>query len=160
MTLSHFASRSKAEEGRALLGGEGGCWEGPDRRPPPVRIAEVYVLRRGGDGGQFRIAATVPLGAAAGGRCVVHDPPVPFGRMPAEEEGWVREERMRLKARRKGGRRRGARGRGGGGSGRRRKGRDGRRTRDTPEEIEQKRAARRAKREALERDGGSPPVLG
>ena len=150
MTLSHFESLDAALEAKSQIEE---WWTGR-----AFRVAEIYVLLRVGDGGQFKIAATLPLGratadaaaagagdsaAAAPARCIqVHDPPVPFPAMPLVEEKWVREERMRLKARRnwKGRRRRPGPRRGPS------------KSTDTEEEIAAKRAARKAKRERLQRE--------
>jgi hypothetical protein len=120
----------------------------------------VYVLRRAGDEVQFKIVATLPLGGGAKGdddniddnnNIQIHDPPLAFPDMPAVEEDWVHEERMKLKERRNGngnGNRRRK-------SGRRKKNQIDRglsRSVDTPEEIAKKRAERATKRERLAKE--------
>ena len=116
-----------------------------------------FILRRVGDEGQFEIAATILLDTDRSNnidshdttphrRVQVQDPPIPFPDMPDTEEEWVYEERMKLKARRNSswktrGRKRAGR--------KRRNGHNKERIPDTPEIIAEKRAARKAKREAL-----------
>ena len=155
MTLSHFESLDQALKGKERIES---WW-----KPLQFTVEEIYVLKRVGDDGQFHILATLPLGGKKekeeGGRGVVlHDPPVPFPAMPLVEEDWVKQERMKLKARRNGnGRRNGTRRRRRGGRRNRNGTSDGvrhdrgpSRSRDTPEIIAQKRAERAAKRERLE----------
>lgn len=107
--------------------------------------------RVGDDDGEFKIVCTLPLGKQVTYKdIIIHDPTLEFPAMPLVEEDWVYEERMKMKARRNGGRR-SRRG------GRRLRTRERRergpsRTRDTPEVIAQKRAERAAKRERLERE--------
>jgi 2'-5' RNA ligase len=131
MTLSHFTNLEAAQEAQAQIEQS---WEA---KTFPVQ--EIYLLHRQGDAGQFRRVATIGLGDQCRG-WKSHHPPLPFCHMPTEEADWVREERMKLKQRRnrKGGGRRG--------------GRRQRRTSpsppDSPEIIAQKRAERKAKREA------------
>ena len=140
ITLSHYGSVDEASKAMKHVTG---WWE-----PITYEQSEVYVLRRVGDEGQFEIAATIQLGKEEDA-ISVHDPPICFPAMPDVEEDWVREERMKLKARRNRSwksrnRRRGGR--------KKRNGRSIERVPDTPEIIEAKRAARKAKREAHERE--------
>jgi len=141
VTLSHYASLNDASKAKERIEE---WWE-----PITYATSDIYVLLRVGDEGQFEIAATVPLGSRAGS-IVVHDPPIRFPQQPDVEEDWVHEERMALKARRNNNgnsRNRKRAGR------KRRNGRDKEpRIRDTPEVIEAKRALRKSKREALERE--------
>ena len=169
MTLSHFPSLESALEAKEEIEK---WWTSIE-----FDVDEIYFLKRLGDGGQFKIVATLKLGNIINDELVVveesdgtknqehpfndfkniiiHDPPLAFPDMPTEEEDWVHEERMKLKARRNGKN-------GGGGSGSRRR-RSGRRKKkrldrgpsrstDTPEEIARKRAERAAKRERLARE--------
>lgn len=136
MTLSHFVDLESALAAQA----EVELWWDSSISFP---VNEVYLLYRKGDGGQFERLATISVGKES--HVQVHIPTLPFHRMPNEEAEWVHEERMKLKQRRN---QRGSRGCG------QRKSRTGR-TRsppDTPEVIAQKRAERRAKREARERE--------
>ena len=141
ITLSHFASLQDALEGQVKLET---WWE-----PLEYDVKEIYVLKRVGDDGQFKILATLPLGRRNNNsHDYLHDPPLTFPGMPSIEEDWVREERMKLKARRNGNGRRGQR------KSRRTKrkgpvGRSPSKTRDSPEVIAKKRAERVAKKERL-----------
>ena len=141
MTISHFTSLEGALEGKAKVE----SWWSPHVE---FDVTEIYLLKRVGDDGAFKIVATLPLGSA-GKSLQVHTPPVAFPEMPLEEEDWVREERMKMKARRNGNSN-GRRGRKR--SGKKKKERVDRgpsRSVDTPEVIAQKRAERAAKREVL-----------
>ena len=90
MTLSHFSSLQDALEGQKKLE----TWW----KPLEFDVEEIYVLKRVGDDGQFKILATLPLGNHGGASMVqVYDPLLAFPGMPLEEEDWVREERMQLK---------------------------------------------------------------
>jgi hypothetical protein len=100
-------------------------------------VEEVYLLSRSGDDGQFKIAATIPLGSSASTH--IFPSPRPFVHMPTEEEDWIRAGRMKLKGRRNSNNKRG--------SHRNRRQDQPRRTADTPEVIAAKRLARKAKRE-------------
>jgi 2'-5' RNA ligase len=144
ITLSHFPSLEEALEAQTKLES---WWQ-----PLQFKVEELHVLKRVGDDGQFKIVCTLPLGTqqVTHKDIVIHDPTLEFPAMPLVEEDWVYEERMKMKARRNGGRR-SRRG------GRRLRTRERRergpsRTRDTPEVIAQKRAERAAKRERLERE--------
>jgi len=137
MTLSHFPSLDSALDAQKIIEK---LWI-----PIEFYVDEIYILERKGDGGQFKIVATLPLGKQK--EIIIHSPPLAFADMPTEEEDWVYEERMKLKERRNGN-----------GSGRRRRGgrkkkerldRGSSRSVDTPEEIAKKRAERAAKRERL-----------
>lgn len=130
MTVSHFSSLEEALEAQRTVEP---CW----RNDLDFQVDRIYLLKRAGDDGQFLRVADIFFGKAA----VVHDPPIPFCHMPATEADWVREERMKLKSRRRLGGNRGNRARH---SGR------GPRILDSPEVIAAKRAARKAKREASE----------
>ena len=148
ITLSHYASVDDALSAKEQIE----TWWQPIR----YITEEIYVMRRVGDEGQFKISATISLAtgqsknidsvsSTSHRRCHVHDPPIPFPDMPTTEEEWVYEERMKLKARRNSswktrGRKRAGR--------KRRNGRNKERIPDTPEIIAEKRAARKAKREA------------
>lgn len=145
ITLSHFPSLQEALEGQAKLET---WWQ-----PKEFSVNEIYVLKRIGDDGQFKILASLPLGENSTG-AQVHDPPIVFPAMPLAEEDWVREERMALKARRNGNGRRGKRR----SRPRKKKGplcRGASKSRDTPEEIDKKRAERAAKRERLAQEAAA-----
>ena len=142
ITLSHYASVDDALSAKEQIE----TWWTPIQ----YTTRDIYVLRRVGDEGQFEIAATVSLAMdqspSSHSRVQIHDPPICFPDMPDTEEEWVYEERMKLKARRNSswktrGRKRAGR--------KRRNGRNKERIPDTPEIIAQKRAERKAKREAL-----------
>jgi len=146
MTLSHFASLEDAQNAQAQVES---WW------PSNVKfhIREIYLLQRKGDDGQFLRVATITLGDVADSSGIsIHEAPEAFPDMPTVEEDWVREERMKLKERRSGswkGRRRSNGGR------RRALSADSpgpSRSTDTPEIIAAKRAARKEKRERLERE--------
>jgi len=141
MTLSHFEHLQDALEAQNLL-------ELPDK-PLEFVLDRIYLLERKGDAGQFMRVAQVGLGEN-NSVTQIFDPPSPFPGMPTEEEEWVHEERMKLKARRNG-----ARGRRGGQRRSRRRSREPR-IPDTPEVIAAKRAERKAKRERLEREQNEP----
>lgn len=144
MTLSHFENLDAALEAEETIES---WWD----TSKTFGVSEIYLLYRRGDAGQFERLVTLGLGAQ--GTVTVHDPPLPFVSMPREEAEWVREERMKLKARRnrKGGR---------GGHRRRPIGRQSRSPPDTPEIIAKKRAERKAKREALEREAAEKGKIG
>ena len=91
ITLSHYATNADALAAKEKI--ESG-WE-----PVSFRAHEVYLLERKGDDGQFKISATISLGADS--EVKFHDPPIPFPAMPAVEEEWVHDERMAMKDRRK-----------------------------------------------------------
>jgi len=133
ITVSHFVDLAAALKAQS----ESEEWWPRDLE---FDVQEIYLLERKGDKGQFERLASIELGSTGSG--TVHESPLRFAPMPEIEVDWVREERMKLKARRNGSYRR--RGR------QRRKGRSPRQ-RDSPEVIEAKRAARKAKREALEK---------
>lgn len=142
ITLSHFKNLEDALEGKEKIEK---WWE-----PLSFIVNEIYLLKRVGDDGQFKMLATLPLGKD-GADIILHDPCIVFPDMPLEEEDWVREERMALKARRNG------KGRWGKRKSRRRKkkgpvDRGPSKSRDTPEEIARKRAERAAKRERLAKE--------
>lgn len=142
MTLSHFPCLDDAQVAQAELE----SWWPPlldDSTTIEFPVKEIYLLERKGDDGQFLRKATLGLGENSS--FYVHDPPLPFPKMPLVEEEWVRAERMALKARRN------SSGRGKRGKRRSRKPRERgqSRSKDTPEEIAAKRAARKAKRERL-----------
>ena len=162
ITLSHYPNLEEALEAQLAIEE----WWDPNLS---FLVDQIYCLKRVGDDGQFERIATIPLGKhnekGTSDGIILHDPPLPFPDMPTVEEDWVRDERMKLKQRRNGK---------GGSRGRRRKSRraekvfdpnhpnghihvhvDPRgpsRSTDTPEEIAAKRAARKAKRERLERE--------
>lgn len=140
ITLSHFLSLQDALDGQAKLES---WWE-----PLVFDVKEIYVLKRVGDAGQFKVLATLPLGIDSS--VEVHDPPLAFPGMPQEEEDWVKQGRMQMKARRNGNGRRGK-----GRSSRRKKVRGPSKTRDTPEEIVKKRAERAAKRERVAQEAAA-----
>ena len=132
ITISHFVNLDAALEGKSQMEE---WW--PISPPVQFCLEEIYLLQRKGDDGQFLRLASIPLGDN-NKEVIIHDPPKPFSYMPTEEEDWVREERMQLKARRN------RRGRHRGTSGERKP------TTDTPEQIAAKRAERAAKREQRE----------
>jgi 2'-5' RNA ligase len=136
MTISHFKNLDDALAAQEQLE-----TDFPNTKLD-FAMDRIYLLERKGDGGQFLRVAEVGLGSNS--TVQVLDPPQPFPDMPAEEEDWVHEERMKLKARRNKGSSRGSRGR----TSRPREPR----VPDTPEEIARKRAERKAKRERLEQE--------
>lgn len=141
ITLSHFKTLNDALEGQRKIEI---WWE-----PLEFDVREIYLLKRIGDDGQFKILATLPLGENSAGPQVFPQL-LPFPSMPMVEEDWVRQERMALKARRNG-------------NGNRKNTKDSThrkrqagntnrgpsRSRDSPEEIAKKRAERALKRERL-----------
>jgi len=132
MTLSHFESLEGAQAAQTQIEQ---WW--PQEGLQFV-LKEIYILHRKGDNGQFMRVASIGLGQES--VVQVHDPHLAFPAMPAVEEAWVRDERLAMKARRKG-------------SDSRRGGRryaNLSRSSDSPEVIEAKRAARKAKREQME----------
>ena len=142
MTVSHFPSLQEALVGKE----KAEKWWSPQVE---FDVTEIYLLKRVGDDGAFKIVATLPLGSAET-NMRISNPPAAFPDMPLEEEQWVRDERMKMKARRNG---KSNAGRGRRRSGKKKKERLDRgpsRSADTPEVIAQKRAERAAKRERLE----------
>mmetsp|Transcript_5219 Transcript_5219/g.13054 ORF Transcript_5219/g.13054 Transcript_5219/m.13054 type:complete len:455 (-) Transcript_5219:498-1862(-) len=91
MTISHYSNNDDALTAKIEVESK---WE-----PVSFHVPEIYLLERKGDDGQFKIAATIPLGA--GSVVELHDPPLPFLAMPSVEEKWVCDERMAMKDRRK-----------------------------------------------------------
>jgi len=163
VTLSHFANITDALDGQARLEA---WWT-----PVEFDVTEIYLLKRVGDDGQFKIIATLPLGStscqdidiASAGGFQAHEPALAFPGMPINEADWVREERMKLKARRNGNGRRGNRRQR---RTSRRKNVEGvadsrapSRTRDSPEVIAQKRAERAEKKERLAREMATAAIL-
>lgn len=132
MTLSHFinlddalAAQKRVEE-----------WWPTDLSFP---VDCIYLLHRSGDSGQFLRVADISLGQGAKATAaIVHKTPIPFRHMPETEAELVLEERMKLKKRRNG------KGRG---ADRSRSWNERNRIKDSPELIEAKREARKAKRE-------------
>lgn len=98
MTVSHYANNDDALAAKEKVMAN---WE-----TLSFHIPEVYLLERKGDDGQFKIAATIPLGAKESSKVEFHNPPKPFPAMPETEEDWVYNERMEMKSRRKQGNRR------------------------------------------------------
>jgi len=96
MTISHYVNNDDALAAKEKVEAN---W-----KPVSFHVPEIYLLERKGDEGQFKIAATVPLGK--GSEVELHDPPKPLPAMPTVEEEWVYEERMAMKERRKRGNRR------------------------------------------------------
>lgn len=134
MTLSHFASLEEAQAAQAQFESEEWWNDDNDEASSSLSLSsmcftvnEIYVLKREGDEGQFKILMTVPLGSGqdevddrgnvgmcgimntvaksgtsggGGSKAVqIHDPPIAFPSMPLVEKGWVLEERMKLKQR-------------------------------------------------------------
>jgi len=154
MTVSHFIDLPAALVGKAAMEAwwPGSNNDNDDDTAFEFPVGEIYLLQRTGDNGQFERLVTVGLGAS--GETTVHQPAVKFVHMPNEEADWVRDERMQLKSRRNGANKR-RNGQGGRGAVSSKKNRQGRgrsspRVVDSPEVIEAKRAARKAKREALD----------
>lgn len=145
MTLSHFESLDEAQAAQEKL-------SAINLNAASLELTfivdKIYLLERGGDGGQFVRVAEVGLGQHSS--CIVLDNTPPFPGMPTEEEDWVHEERMKLKLRRNYGKKRGGRSRRGG-ERRRKSGQ----VPDTPEVIARKRAERKAKRERNAEGGGT-----
>ena len=96
MTISHYANNDAALAAKEEIESN---W-----KPLSFHVPEIYLLERKGDDGQFKIAATIPLGK--GSKTVYHNQPIPFPAMPKEEEEWVYNERMEMKNRRKRGNKR------------------------------------------------------
>jgi 2'-5' RNA ligase superfamily len=137
MTLSHFVNLDEALAAQTRVEE----WWPADLQFP---VDFIYLLQRSGDGGQFLRVADISLGAES--TAIVHGVPIPFRHMPKTEADWVLEERMKLKKRRNG------KGRGGRS---RYRSRSGPRIKDSPEVIEAKRIARKAKRDAANINDGS-----
>jgi 2'-5' RNA ligase len=137
MTLSHFETLDDA-----LAAQESMELDYPNLQLDFL-LDRIYLLQRKGDDGQFLRVAEVGLGPES--TIQIFDPPQAFPHMPTEEDEWVNEERMMLKARRNG-----RNGRGGWRH-RRRRSRE-LRVPDAPEVIAAKRAERRVKRERLEQE--------
>lgn len=137
MTLSHYVTLDEAQQAQEQVEA---WWD----TSIEFVVDEIYLLSRKGDAGQFQRLATLGLGAR--GEAKVHDPTLPFESMPREEADWVRQERMKMKQRRN---------RKGGGRGGRRRRTRSRPPPDTPEVIAQKRAERKANREALDRQAAA-----
>lgn len=150
MTLSHFPSLESAVEAKEIIKKWWTIIE--------FEVNEVYLLKREGDGGQFKIVATLKLGDMVNTisnndqttkNIEIHDPPIAFPDMPKVEEEWVYNERMKLKERRNGKGNRRNRGR----KTRQKKiDRGPSKSSDTPEIIARKRAERAAKRERLHQE--------
>jgi len=124
----------------------------PTHPPLEFVLDKIYLLERIGDDGQFLRVAEIGLGEsssaiASSPKDAIFDPPAPFPGMPATEENWVHEERMKLKFSRND-KRRGGRGK----QQQRRRRSWNPRVPDTPEVIAAKRTERKAKRERLERE--------
>ena len=98
MTVSHYASNADALAAKERVMSS---WESVG-----FHVPEIYLLVRVGDDGQFKIAATIPLGSGANKDVKMHDPAERFDGMPLEEEDWVYHERMEMKNRRKRGNKR------------------------------------------------------
>jgi 2'-5' RNA ligase len=146
MTLSHLPNLQQATERIPK------DWE-----PLEFKVDCIYLLYRQGDDGQFLRVADIPLGTSSNSsdqqQYLVHNPPKRFCHMPLQEDDWVRQERMKLKARRNNNNNNGntRTGNSSGNSNNRRQGsKSGQRTpsTDSPEIIAAKRAARKAKKEA------------
>jgi 2'-5' RNA ligase len=147
MTLSHFENVDDALAGQQILEQEFGELD------LQFTLDRIYLLKRDGDDGQFLRVAEIGLGTGSDSSRLTRilDVPEPFPAMPTSEEDWVREERMKLKARRNGGRGRGRRSNRRGGKQQRPRSREPR-IPDTPEVIAAKRAERKTKREQIERE--------
>ena len=150
MTLSHFENLTDAELAKDKIYDMFPNIRSDDRSLR-FTLDRIYLLQRKGDMGQFLRVAEIGLGSDGTNIVSRFDPAQPFPGMPKEEESWVYEERMKLKARRNNNGRRGGwkgqRGRRGGGQRSRSP-----RVPDTPEVIAQKRAERKAKKERLEQE--------
>lgn len=142
MTISHFENLQDALAAKETI--EKDYKDALSGSTLDFMVDRIYWLHRQGDEGQFLRMAEIGLGADSTVKGLLR-PPEAFPEMPVKEEEWVYEERMKLKARRNGGRR----GRGGRGQQRRRSREP--RVPDTPEEIAAKRATRKAKKECAER---------
>lgn len=142
MTLSHFESLEDAQAAQVQFEKEEWWNDDPDTNnddesssstSTPLSamcftVNEIYVLKREGDGGQFKILMTVPLGRGKEGddegkvgiknaitksdtgggdgggnsnAVQIHETPLAFPTMPLVEENWVLDERMKLKDRRR-----------------------------------------------------------
>mgnify|MGYP003685214183 CR=1 FL=1 len=145
MTLSHFDSLEEAEAARDQLRA---TWVAPTFRVGglPELQATVHLIWRDGSEGQFKRAASLHVGSNPEGENLplLLDPPCAFAHMPRVEEEWVLKARLAGKKqwkKRKGGQR----------------SRSPRRSPEeraaiaarTPEEIEEIRAARAAKKKHL-----------
>jgi len=96
MTISHYVNNDAALAAKEEIESN---W-----KPLSFHVPEIYLLERKGDDGQFKIAATIPLGK--GSNTIYHEQALPFPAMPKEEEEWVYNERMEMKNRRKRGNKR------------------------------------------------------
>jgi len=99
MTVSHYENNDNALAAKKEVESR---W-----KPVSFHVPEIYLLERMGDDGQFKIAATIPLGV--GSEVELHDPPIAFPAMPEVEEEWVYGERKAMQKRRKEGFKRGKR---------------------------------------------------
>ena len=144
MTISHFPNLEEANQAKTQIKE---WWP----RNVTFRVRDIFLLERKGDNDQFLRIATIPLGGSSSCSIHQHTPPEAFPMMPTYEEGWIRQERMKMKERRRknhefnkatGKRNTRLRSNANGSGGRSR-------SQDTPEQIQAKRAARAAKRETL-----------
>ncbi len=150
ITLAHFPSLESALEAKEIIEKWWTIIE--------FEVNEVYLLKREGDGGQFKIVATLKLGDMVKTisnndqttkNIEIHNPPIAFSDMPQVEEEWVYNERMKLKERRNGegnGRNRGTKTR------QKKIDRGPSNSTDTSEIIARKRAERAAKKERLRQE--------
>ena len=100
MTVSHYATNDDALAAKERVMSS---W----KSVTSFHVPEIYLLERKGDDGQFKIAATIPLGSGESNKDVkINDPAERFDGMPLEEEDWVYHERMEMKNRRKRGNKR------------------------------------------------------
>lgn len=96
MTLSHFANIDEALQAQRTIA----KWWPSSLE---FQVEEIYLLERKGDDGQFLRVADIRLGSSVepSERIATYtNKPIPFQYMPATEELWVYEERMKLKQRR------------------------------------------------------------
>jgi hypothetical protein len=100
MTISHFPSLVEAET--AQLKAEK-LLSSLSSSSLHFHVDRIYLLERRGDDGQFLRVADIRLGVLDAGENAIqrHEQPIPFEHMPSFELEWVREERLRLKQRRR-----------------------------------------------------------
>jgi len=148
MTISHFPNLDESNQAQGQIEE---WWP----KNLTFRVDEIYLLERKGDDDQFLRVASLRLGKVPemGNGTLLHVPAEPFPMMPSKEEDWVRQERMTMKERRRGNGSSFSTGRGRRQPRAAAKGGDNQRrspSKDSTQEIEAKRAARKAKRDAVE----------
>lgn len=157
MTISHFTNLEEADQAKTQIEE---WWP----RDLTFQVREIFLLERIGDNEQFLRVATIPLGDSKNCSIHRHVPAEAFPMMPTQEEGRIRQDRMKMKERRRNNQKFKK------ANGKRHTTvttnandiRERNRNQDTPEQIQAKRDSRVTKRNTLERfdTNVSPPSLG